>query len=78
LGVLAVINTALAFWLWNKSLQVLTAMESSIINNTMLIQISLLAWLFLGEKITWIGAIGLAIASLGTVLVNVKPAVKEG
>jgi drug/metabolite transporter (DMT)-like permease len=57
---------------------VLTAMESSIINNTMLIQISLLAWLFLGEKITWIGAIGLAIASLGTVLVNVKPAVKEG
>ena len=75
---LAVVNTALAFWLWNKSLQVLTAMESSIINNTMLIQISLLAWLFLGEKITWIGAIGLAIASLGTVLVNVKPAVKEG
>ncbi|NLC14282.1 MAG: EamA family transporter, partial [Chloroflexi bacterium] len=57
---LAVVNTALAFWLWNKSLQVLTAMESSIINNTMLIQISLLAWLFLGEKITWIGAIGLA------------------
>ena len=53
-------------------------MESSIINNTMLIEISLLAWLFLGEKITWSGAIGLAIASLGTVLVNVKPAVKEG
>jgi drug/metabolite transporter (DMT)-like permease len=72
--VLAVFNTALAFWLWNKSLQVLTAMESSIINNTMLIQISLLAWLFLGEKLTWIGVIGLTIASIGTVLVNLKPA----
>ncbi|HHX09062.1 MAG TPA: EamA family transporter, partial [Chloroflexi bacterium] len=64
----------LAFWLWNKSLQVLTAMESSIINNTMLIQISLLAWLFLGEKLTWIGVIGLTIASIGSVLVNLKPA----
>ncbi len=67
------VNTALAFWLWNKSLQVLTAMESSIINNTMLIQISLLAWLFLGEKLTWIGVLGLGIASIGTVLVNLKP-----
>ena len=70
---LAVVNTALAFWLWNKSLQVLTAMESSIINNTMLIQISLLAWLFLGEKLTWVGVLGLGIASIGTVLVNLKP-----
>ncbi len=74
---LAVVNTALAFWLWNKSLQVLTAMESSIINNTMLIQISLLAWLFLGEKLTWVGVLGLGIASVGTILVNLKPAPKE-
>lgn len=70
---LAVVNTALAFWLWNKSLQVLTAMESSIINNTMLIQISLLAWLFLGEELTWIGVLGLGIASAGTILVNIRP-----
>jgi drug/metabolite transporter (DMT)-like permease len=70
---LAVVNTALAFWLWNKSLQVLTAMESSIINNTMLVQISLLAWLFLDESLTWVGAAGLAVASIGTVLVNLKP-----
>lgn len=70
---LAVVNTALTYWLWNKSLQVLTAMESSIINNTMLVQISLLAWLFLGERVTWIGALGLAIATIGTVLVNIRP-----
>jgi len=70
---LAVVNTALAFWLWNKSLQVLTAMESSVINNTMLIQISLLAWLFLNESLTWIGVVGLIIASVGTVMVNLQP-----
>lgn len=70
---LAVVNTALAFWLWNKSLQVLTAMESSVINNTMLIQISLLAWLFLDESLTWIGVVGLIIASVGTVMVNLQP-----
>ena len=70
---LAVVNTAFAFWLWNKSLQVLTAMESSMINNTMLIQISLLAWLFLGERLSWVGVVGLVIASAGTILVNLRP-----
>lgn len=75
--VLAVVNTAFAFWLWNKSLQVLTAMESSVINNTMLIQISILAWLFLGEKLTWIGVVGLAMAAVGTLLVNIKPSTRE-
>jgi hypothetical protein len=34
---------------WNKSLQTLTAVESSIINSTMLPQIAILAWLLLGE-----------------------------
>ena len=74
---LAVVNTAFAFWLWNKSLRVLTATESSMINNTMLIQISLLAWLFLGERLSWVGIVGLAIASMGTALVNLRPGKKQ-
>ncbi len=41
---LSVINTALAFTLWNLTLQSLSAIESSIINGTMLIQIAVLAW----------------------------------
>jgi drug/metabolite transporter (DMT)-like permease len=69
---LAVVNTALAFWLWNKSLQVLTAIESSIINNTMLIQITLLASIFLGERLSQVGAIGLIIAFIGALLVNLR------
>lgn len=69
---LAVINTALTFPLWNHTLRVLSAVESSVINNTMLIQIALLAWIFLGESITWIEAIGLLIAAAGILLVNIS------
>jgi drug/metabolite transporter (DMT)-like permease len=71
---LAVVNTALAFFLWNKTLQILSAVESSIINNTMLIQIAVLAWIFLGEEITVYGLVGLAFAAGGIFLVNLKSA----
>jgi drug/metabolite transporter (DMT)-like permease len=46
---LAVVNTAVAFTLWNFSLRHLTAGESSVVNNAMLPQIGLLGWVFLGE-----------------------------
>lgn len=69
---LAVVNTALAFTIWNYTLRTLTAMESSIINGTMLIQIALLAWIFLGEDITIKEIAGMLIAGLGAVLVQLK------
>lgn len=69
---LAIINTAFAFTLWNLSLRTLTAMESSIINGTMLIQIAFLARIFLGEEITTKEATGMLIAALGAVLVQLK------
>jgi drug/metabolite transporter (DMT)-like permease len=69
---LAVINTALAFTIWNYTLRTLSAMESSIINGTMLIQIAILAWVFLGEAITLQEGIGMLIAALGAVLVQMK------
>ncbi len=67
---LAVVNTALAFTLWNLSLQRLTAVESASINNTMLIQIALLAWLFLGEAPGAWGLVGIAFVSAGVYLVQ--------
>lgn len=67
---LAVVNTAVAFTLWNHTQRTLSAMESSIINNTMLIQITLLAWLFLGETLTWVDAAGLALAAIGVLMVQ--------
>jgi drug/metabolite transporter (DMT)-like permease len=69
---LAVVNTALAFTLWNHTLRTLSAMESSIINNTMLFQIALLAWLFLGQPLAWRQVAGMVLAALGTLLVQVR------
>lgn len=74
---LGISNSAFAFVVWNRSLRVLSAMESNIINNTMLIQIAILAWIFLGEKQSWLGIVGLVLAGLGTVLVNLKPKDKQ-
>ena len=62
---LAVVNTALAFTLWNRSLQLLSATESAAINNTMLIQIGLLAWVFLGEVPGPLDVIGMLAVSAG-------------
>jgi len=69
---LAVINTALAFTIWNFTLRTLSAMESSIINGTMLIQIAVLAWIFLGEAITQQEGIGMMIAASGALLVQLR------
>jgi len=48
------------------------------INNSMLVQITLLAWLFLGESISPLGLIGLVIAVVGLFLVNWKPVKRQG
>jgi drug/metabolite transporter (DMT)-like permease len=69
---LAIINTALAFTIWNFTLRTLSAMESSIINGTMLIQIAVLAWIFLGETITLQEGIGMLVAACGAVFVQLK------
>jgi drug/metabolite transporter (DMT)-like permease len=71
-GWLAVVNTAFAFTLWNHTLRTLSAMESSIINSTMLVQIAVLAWLFLGEQLTWQEGIGMALAGLGALIVQLR------
>ena len=71
---LAVVNTALAFTLWNLTQRTLTAIETSIINNTMLIQIAILAWIFLGERLGTRAIAGLALAAIGTLIVQVRRA----
>ncbi len=69
---LAVVNSAFAYTLWNHTLRTLSAMESSIINNTMLFQITVLAWVFLGEHLTWQEVVGMVLAALGTVVVQIR------
>jgi drug/metabolite transporter (DMT)-like permease len=74
IAALAVVNTALAFTLWNRSLQHLSAVESSLINNTMLVQIAVLAWLFLGERLGLREVVGLILAAGGIFMASLKPA----
>ncbi|MGD8968339.1 MAG: DMT family transporter [Anaerolineae bacterium] len=69
---LAVVNSALAFTLWNATLRILSATESSIINNTMLFQIAVLAWVFLGERPSGRALLGMLVAAAGTVAVQVR------
>jgi drug/metabolite transporter (DMT)-like permease len=70
---MAVANTALAFTLWNRSLQVLTAVESSVLNSLMLPQIAILAFIFLGEELTAKNITGLVLVGIGTIIVQLKP-----
>jgi drug/metabolite transporter (DMT)-like permease len=72
IGWLAVVNTAFAFTLWNHTLRTLAAMESSVINSTMLIQIAVLAWLFLGEPLTAQKITGMTLAGLGALIVQLR------
>jgi drug/metabolite transporter (DMT)-like permease len=69
---LALVNSAFAYTLWNTTLRTLSAMESSIINNTMLFQIAVLAWVFLGKQFTWRKVIGMIMAGVGTRAVQIR------
>jgi drug/metabolite transporter (DMT)-like permease len=71
---LAIVNSAFAFTLWNYTLRTLPAVESSIINNTMLIQIPILAWLFLGEQPTALEIAGMILAGIGILIVQLRRA----
>lgn len=75
IGWLALVNTALAFTLWNHTLRTLTAVESSVVNNMMLIQIAVLAWVFLGEALSAVEITGLALALVGILAVQLAPVV---
>jgi len=69
---LAVINTAFAFTLWNHTLRTLTAVESSVINNLMMPQIAILAYIFLDEALSAKEIWGLILVGFGILIVQVK------
>lgn len=69
---LAIVNTALAFTLWNHTLRTLSAVESSIINSLMMPQIAILAFVFLGETLTGKEITGLILVSLGVIVVQAQ------
>jgi drug/metabolite transporter (DMT)-like permease len=50
----------------------ISAVESSIINNTMLVQIAILAWAFLGEELSWQQIGAMALAGAGALVVQLR------
>ncbi len=70
---LGVVNTAAAFLIWNHALAKVEAFEVSILQNTMLIQIAVLSWLFLGETLTATKLLGMALVFVGVLIVQVSP-----
>ncbi len=77
IGWLAVVNTAFAFTLWNHTLRTLTAVESSVVNNTMTIQIAILAIVFLGERLGPFQLLGLLLAASGAAVVQLAPVLRR-
>jgi drug/metabolite transporter (DMT)-like permease len=71
-GWLAVVNGAFAFALWNHTLRTLQAVESSLLNNTMLYQIAVLAWIFLGESLSTLQILALVVAGAGVTLAQLQ------
>ncbi len=70
---LSIVNTALAFTLWNYALKTLRAYEQSILQNTMLIQITLLAYIFLRETLTFQKLLRIIMVFTGVLIVQLLP-----
>jgi drug/metabolite transporter (DMT)-like permease len=70
---LSIVNTVVAFFIWNLALRTLTAVEQSILQNTMLIQITILAIFFLQETINAQKILGMAIVFIGVLIVQLRP-----
>ncbi len=67
---LAVVNTAIAYVLYNHSLQVLTALEVNIMMNLTPLATAALAWVMLGETIEPAQVVGMIIVIVGVGLVQ--------
>jgi drug/metabolite transporter (DMT)-like permease len=74
---LAVMNTALAFTLWNNAMRALRAIDTTLINSTMMPQIVLLSILFLSEIPDLTDWIGLTLLAIGIAAVQVLQAKRK-
>ncbi len=66
-GWLAAVNTAFAFTLWNHTQRTLPAVETSLINTSMLLQVTLMTWVVLGETPTAQQWFGIALVLAGVI-----------
>jgi drug/metabolite transporter (DMT)-like permease len=69
---MAVVNTAMAFTLWNYTQRTLQATESSIIANMMTVFVAILGWIFVGEGLSTLDIFGIVAVTIGTMLVQIR------
>lgn len=67
---LAVVNTAFAFTLWNIALRTLKALEAGVIATAQVIEVTLMAWLILGEPVGLYGGLAAVLILAGVILVQ--------
>jgi drug/metabolite transporter (DMT)-like permease len=70
IGLLALVNTAFGFALFNHTLKTLGAFEVTVLQDSMIVQIGILSAIFLGEAITPSMALGMLIVVSGIVVVQ--------
>lgn len=67
---LALVNTALAYVLYNRALRVLTALEINMLLNLSPLGTAVFAWALLGERLSVVQIVGMLIVILGVMLVQ--------
>ena len=70
---LGVVNTAVAFLLWNHALESIDPFKLSVLQNTMLIQITVLSMIFLGERLAPVKYLFMGILFVGALIVQTEP-----
>jgi drug/metabolite transporter (DMT)-like permease len=58
--------------MWNHALQRLETFEISVLQNTMLVQIAVLSWIFLDEMLTMMKLISMALVFVGALIVQLR------
>jgi drug/metabolite transporter (DMT)-like permease len=70
---LTLLNTILAYWLYNHSMQVLTAFETNIFLNLSPLGTAVLSWYLFGERLTAVHIAGMLVVITGVTLVQWRP-----
>ena len=70
--VLAAVNTALGYFLYNHALQVLTAIQMNIILNLTPVWTAIFGFFLLDERLGWMQMLAIAVVITGVMLVQIK------
>lgn len=77
---LALVNTALGYWIYNRALRTLTALEMNMVMNLTPLFTALLSWIILGERLIGIQYLGMMVMIAGVAFVQLgksKPKPEE-